>query len=185
MIVTPGEALSSGFEGGSGTYSDEEGVLRSCVLGHANYMEQTGKVDVSPLTGGKLASEVVVEVGDRVWGKVTRINMNQATLEIFRVGDNELQQCPKGIIRREDVRLSEIDKVLMQECFIPGDIVVASVLSLGDARQYYLSTSASDFGVTQATSLGGLPLMPVAWNRMKDENGNEEPRKVAKPDSIE
>ncbi|CAM9247083.1 unnamed protein product [Heterosigma akashiwo] len=32
----------------------------------------------------------------------------------------------------------EIDKVRIQDCFRPGDLVRARVISLGDARQYTL-----------------------------------------------
>lgn len=36
------------------------------------------------------------------------------------------------------MRATEIDKVQTQACFRPGDIVRAVVISLGDARSYYL-----------------------------------------------
>ena len=53
----------------------------------------------------------------------------------------------KGVIRKEDVSAVEIDKVVVQESFRSGDIVRASVLSLGDSKQYYLSTAAAGLGV--------------------------------------
>lgn len=52
-------------------------------------------------------------------------------------------------------RLTERDKVRMGECFRLGDIVKAKVLSLGDARSYYLSTAANELGVVYATSEDG------------------------------
>ena len=35
----------------------------------------------------------------------------------------------------------------MEECFLPNDIVVAKVLSYGDSRKIYLTTSENDLGV--------------------------------------
>ena len=43
----------------------------------------------------------------------------------------------------------------MYECFRPGDIVLADVLSLGDARSYFLSTAKNELGVVHAKSLAG------------------------------
>ena len=39
--------------------------------------------------------------------------------------------------------------------FRPGDVVIAEVLSLGDARSYYLSTAKNDLGVVYAKSVAG------------------------------
>lgn len=85
----------------------------------------------------------------------------------------------QGIIRKEDVRQIEVragqrvslscmgrsrlthacmsaclaggqvDKVEVFKCFRPGDIVRARVISLGDARQYYLSTAENELGVSR------------------------------------
>lgn len=56
---------------------------------------------------------------------------------------------------RANDRLTERDKIKMGECFRLGDIVKAKVLSLGDARSYYLSTAANELGVVYATSEDG------------------------------
>ena len=48
-------------------------------------------------------------------------------------------------------------------CFRPGDVVRARVLSLGDARSFYLTTAADDLGVVFARSeSSGLPLVAIA-----------------------
>ena len=54
--------------------------------------------------------------------------------------------------RLQDVRATEIDKVVIYDCFRPGDIVRAEVLSLGDARSYYLTTAKNELGVVYARS---------------------------------
>ena len=46
-------------------------------------------------------------------------------------------------------------QVVLAHCFRPGDIVRAVVVSLGDARSYYLSTASNECGVVYAKSIAG------------------------------
>lgn len=85
-------------------------------------------------------------------------------------------------LRREDVRAYEKDTVVMDASFRVGDVVRAIVVSLGDERNYYVSTAGNDFGVVVATSEQGNSMVPVSWREMRDVvTGKTEPRKVAKP----
>lgn len=70
----------------------------------------------------------------------------------------------------------------MQQLFRPGDVVLARVLSLGDRRNFYLTTAASELGVIYAKSEDAdAPLVPISWNAMQcSETGVVESRKVAK-----
>jgi len=69
----------------------------------------------------------------------------------------------------------------MHECFRPGDLIKAQVISLGTARSYFLSTAKNELGVFHATSIAGFPLVPVSWQEMQcSGTGAKEPRKVAK-----
>jgi exosome complex component CSL4 len=52
----------------------------------------------------------------------------------------------------------------MFNCFRPGDIVRAEVISLGDSRSYYLSTAKNELGVVYAKSLAGGPALPPPRN---------------------
>lgn len=88
----------------------------------------------------------------------------------------------RGMIRVQDVRLTEKDTVVMFQCFRPGDVVLARVLSLGDARSYYLTTAENELGVSWAVSENGAQLKPVSWQTMEcSKTGGLERRKVAKP----
>lgn len=79
------------------------------------------------------------------------------------------------------MRATEIDKVVMQECFRPGDLVRAEVLSLGDARSYYLTTAKNELGVVYAKSVAGVAMRAVSWEQMQcPETMAIEKRKVAK-----
>ncbi|RYP91443.1 hypothetical protein DL770_002382 [Monosporascus sp. CRB-9-2] len=126
--------------------------------------------------------EVLPEVGNVVLCRVTRISPRQATVAILVVGDTVLEGEWQGIIRVQDVRATEKDRVKVYESFRPGDIVRAQVISLGDQANYYLSTASNELGVIMATSEAGNTMYPVSWKEYKDpETGLSEPRKVAKP----
>lgn len=79
-----------------------------------------------------------------------------------------------GVIRVQDVRATEKDKVKIGDCFRGGDVVKGVVvryfglcvswvlrltfcaqISLGDARSYYITTARNDLGVIFATSEAG------------------------------
>ncbi len=73
----------------------------------------------------------------------------------------------------------------MYHCFRPGDVVLAIVMSLGDARAYYLSTSAIEHGVVLARNTEGVRMVAVSYCEMEDPTTKmREKRKVAKPPSV-
>ncbi|KAI0897772.1 hypothetical protein F4806DRAFT_376766 [Annulohypoxylon nitens] len=126
--------------------------------------------------------EVLPEVGNAVLCRVTRITPKHANVAILVVGDTVLEAEWAGMIRVQDVRATEKDRVKIYESFRPGDIVRAQVISLGDQANYYLSTASNELGVIMATSEAGNTMYPVSWKEYKDpETGISEPRKVAKP----
>ncbi|KAI1462368.1 hypothetical protein F4805DRAFT_410364 [Annulohypoxylon moriforme] len=126
--------------------------------------------------------EVLPEVGNSVLCRVTRIMPRAANVAILVVGDTVLETEWAGMIRVQDVRATEKDRVKIYESFRPGDIVRAQVISLGDQANYYLSTASNELGVIMATSEAGNTMYPVSWKEYKDpETGLSEPRKVAKP----
>jgi exosome complex component CSL4 len=88
----------------------------------------------------------------------------------------------QALIRKEDVRAVEKDRVVMDEMFRIGDIVRGSVISLGDQSFYYITTARNDLGVVMARSDAGNMMFPVSWKEMRDPvTGTGEPRKVARP----
>lgn len=72
--------------------------------------------------------EILPEVGNLVLCRVTRIQPRQATVAILVVGDTVLETEWQGVIRAQDVRATEKDKVKIYESFRPGDIVRAQVV---------------------------------------------------------
>eukprot|EP00026_Physarum_polycephalum_P018095 Phypoly_transcript_19555.p1 GENE.Phypoly_transcript_19555~~Phypoly_transcript_19555.p1 ORF type:complete len:217 (+),score=18.94 Phypoly_transcript_19555:66-653(+) len=128
---------------------------------------------------------VVPEIGSIVTAKVLRINPRLASVSILCVGTKALKDPFQGIIRVQDIRATEIDKVQVYRSFRPGDIVRAEVISLGDLRAYYLSTAKNDLGVVFAQSVAGSTMIPISWEMMQcPKTKMKEYRKVARPDTV-
>lgn len=184
-LVVPGDILTSNpaVLGGCGVYT-LSGKLRASLLGKLvveTLQDGVQRYNVVPEQGTVSAG---ITVGDKCICRVTRIATNQCLVDVISVNDGHplSMPFPKGVVRREDVRLANVDALLMHDCFRPGDLIRAAVLSLGDSKQYYLSSADSDLGVIRATSVAGNPLTPVSWFEMKDQvTGKQELRKVAKP----
>lgn len=88
----------------------------------------------------------------------------------------------QALIRREDVRAVEKDKVVMDDMFRVGDVVRAVILSVGDQSFYYAGTARNELGVVLARSADGNMMFPVSWREMRDPvTGRSELRNVAKP----
>jgi exosome complex component CSL4 len=73
--------------------------------------------------------EILPEVGNVVLCRVVRISPRQAVVAILICGDTVLDAEWQGVIRAQDVRATEKDKVKIYESFRPGDIVRAEVVS--------------------------------------------------------
>lgn len=86
-------------------------------------------VSVSRSGGVAAKREVLPEVGNVVLCRVTRIQPRQATVAILVVADAVLDGEWQGVIRVQDVRATEKDRVKIYESFRPGDIVRAQVVS--------------------------------------------------------
>ncbi|RYP46813.1 hypothetical protein DL768_007018 [Monosporascus sp. mg162] len=201
-IAIPGQLLgpANKYVAGPGTHIHESNLYSSLLgavsvaqpekaPGPAKRMTKITSQDPASLptmsvsrSGLSEKREVLPEVGNVVLCRVTRISPRQATVAILVVGDTVLEGEWQGIIRVQDVRATEKDRVKVYESFRPGDIVRAQVISLGDQANYYLSTASNELGVIMATSEAGNAMYPVSWKEYKDpETGLGEPRKVAKP----
>ncbi|KIY72848.1 hypothetical protein CYLTODRAFT_417625 [Cylindrobasidium torrendii FP15055 ss-10] len=122
-----------------------------------------------------------------VLGSVTRLSPVQALLSISVVDGVPTPPGEEftGVIRVQDVRATEKDKIKIADCFRGGDVVRGQVISLGDARSYFITTARNDLGVIFATSEAGATLEPVSWERMRcSKTGSIEKRKCAKPEGL-
>jgi exosome complex component CSL4 len=124
---------------------------------------------------------VVPEINDTVTCKVIKVTPWYAKVKILCVAGRVMTSEVDGMIRVQDIRATEIDKVKIEESFRPGDVVLATVLSLGDSRSYYLSTAKNELGVVYARSITGSDMVPFSWKEMLcTKTQQKELRKVAK-----
>ncbi|WIA32779.1 hypothetical protein OEZ86_005963 [Tetradesmus obliquus] len=180
-LVCVGDRLASedSLQAGTGTYV-RGGFIYASIVGLQQVVhEGTDEAVVQVVAKG--AAPVVPEPGSIVIAKVTKVSPTAANARIVCCGAQALEADFSGVIRQQDVRTHEIDKVVMYDCFRPGDIVRAKVLSLGDARSYHLSTADNSLGVVRAKSLAGVAMVPVSWQEMQcPQTKAVERRKVAK-----
>ncbi|WOL12921.1 exosome complex component CSL4 [Canna indica] len=158
-LVTPGELLgdSSKMIAGRGAYVAPNGrSVRASLTGirrvthpQPDAADQRSIVEVV----GHKAHGAVPQPGSVVIVRITKVMARTASADIMCVESKAVREKFTGIIRQQDVRATEIDKVDMYLSFRPGDIVRALVLSLGDARAYYLSTAKNELGVVSAQSI--------------------------------
>lgn len=153
-IAVPGQLLGavSDYLPGVGTHA-HNGNLYASILGPITKsvppkppgpQKRPTKIVPAPITlptlsierdisvGSKEAgkkTEIIPEVNSKVLCKVTRITPKQASVAILVVGETVLDGEWQGLIRVQDVRATEKDRVKIFESFRPGDIVRANVVS--------------------------------------------------------
>lgn len=150
LVAVPGQLLGSSSEylPGPGThihssnlYASILGPIKTVAPPKPSYPQKratkitpaapaplsTISIERATLTGDK--AEILPEVNSTVLCRVTRITPRQATVAILVVGETVLEGEWQGLIRVQDVRATEKDKVKIFESFRPGDIVRAVVVS--------------------------------------------------------
>lgn len=176
-----------------GTYL-QRGVVCASLVGRLTLTQSDDEdqwlASVESAGQGKVSDRVLAE-GQVVLCEVARISTQQAFVQILAVegkkGTLEEWQRPEGAIRKEDIRTGASELVLVQESFLPGDLVLARILSLGDTRRFILGTAEPQLGVLRAMSASsGRPMIPISWKEMEcPETGAKEPRKCAKPRKLQ
>lgn len=186
--VVPGESLgkvSDTATAGAGVYV-QDGELRASLLGrvqtHAVEIDGKNSTVINVLQSkGALA---VPTEGSIILGRVSRITSAIASIDILIVDGQVAEGSFQGMLRKEHVRQVEVDAVAMHDCFRPGDIIRANVVSLGDRRSYFISTQGPEFGVVHAESAAGFAMVPQSGQAMQcTGTGIVESRKVAKIDA--
>lgn len=169
-FVVPGDKLDSKTTS-VGSYSRGASSYAS-LCGHI-----TSNGQLKPLC----PSVVVPEKGSLVLCRVVSVGQAFAKVRIISVGTSVLREPLQAIIRREEVRAAEKDKVSLFNNFRPRDIVRARVLTLGEAHYYTLTTAENELGVVLAKSSHDSHMIPVSWCEMQCTlTGIREKRKVAK-----
>lgn len=165
-MIFPGEIIE--FPNLPGTYTE-------------NSITRASKVGATSEDFAKTKSQIVPKISNIVMCRIIKITFSQAQTHILSVEGRTLRSAFLGIIRLPDIRKHEVEKIVIEECFQPGDIVQAKVISLGDSKWFYLSTAEPELGVILAWH-AGKRLVPFSWEEMIDPDTQERfARKVAKP----
>ena len=187
-VVTPGERLSSAaaFHSGPGTHT-LDGSIYASLTGTVQHLPPPSPSSLPLLSVLSLRPPTLVpSPGDRVLARVTKINPRYASLSILCIGSHPLPHPFPATLRQRDLRSFDVDHADVGQSVRPGDLVRCAVLSLGDARSYFVSTAEEEFGVVEATSAAGGQLRAVSWERMQCQlTGVREQRKVAKRPGME
>lgn len=204
-IVVPGDRIGTIIQvrPGTGTYL-KGGHIHACLAGRLRVVKDVN--DDTTTTNTKKnptyiciievsspsnlifpATSQVVRVGQLIVGRVKRITAQNAIVEILVAeGVGPLRGPPyfEGAVRIDDVRSGKavIDKtsVVIGDCFRPGDLVKAKIISMGDSRRYFLSTAATELGVIRGRSGNDNIMIPISFKEMEcPKTGIREPRKCA------
>ncbi|XP_017481673.1 PREDICTED: exosome complex component CSL4 [Rhagoletis zephyria] len=185
ILCLPGQRICLSEEttvAGQGTY-ERGGYIYATLAGSVQVREKDKCKYIEVKCAG---SQTIVPVaGDVVTARVLQVNQRFAKCSIICIGDHILERTYRGIVRKEDVRATEKDRVEMYKSFRPGDVILARVLPQTELTCYQLSTAENELGVVVATSsesgTNGPPMVPVSWTEMQCPNTLvKEPRKVAK-----
>ncbi|CAB3227727.1 unnamed protein product [Arctia plantaginis] len=127
---------------------------------------------------------ILPKTGDIVTAKVTVVNPRMVQCVILCVGPSVLVRPYRGILKKEDIKATEKDKVDPYKCFRPSDVILARVLPMTEIHWYHLSTAENELGVAIATAEGspqGVSMVPISWSEMQcPKTLVKESRKVAR-----
>lgn len=182
-VFIPGSKIGdvNSFQSGSGTYVLADTIYASVVgLKQVVASEDKSQKPTINMVHDK-APSLVPAPNDLVTARVSKISTRMANCDIICVGSTLLTETFPGTIRPRDVQEFDIDNVEIFKSFRPGDIVRATVISLGDSKSYYLSTAKNELGVILAHGPQGNAMVPISWQEMQcPVTKAKELRKVAK-----
>ncbi|XP_022827706.1 exosome complex component CSL4 [Spodoptera litura] len=190
-LCIPGMRLSLSnkeFVSGPGTY-ELRGYIYATLCGTLKMEQDENEVTVVSVESPRTPS-ILPRTGDIVTAKVTVVNPRMVQCVILCVGSSVLVRPYRGILKKEDIKATEKDRVDPYKCYRPGDVILARVLPMTEIHWYHLSTAENELGVVIATAEGspqGISMLPISWSEMQcPKTLVKESRKVARviPENI-
>lgn len=80
------------------------------------------------------------KTGDIVTAKVTIVNPRQVQCTIFCVGPSILARPYRGILKKEEIRATDKDRIDPYKCYRPGDVILARVVSFTIYEKFFKFT---------------------------------------------
>lgn len=176
-FVLPGDVLgvTEEFVPSEWTY-EEEGEIKSLVVGTVSIDEKNKKIAIVPKTGTPTA----VEVGKTVVGQITEVRGQRASVKIEKVKgiERELTTSFVGGIHISQAQKGYLSK--LTEAFRIGDIVEAKVTKVIGLDNVDLTTANEELGVLKAMCTKCRHYMVKADNDVVCLNcGRKERRKLS------
>ncbi|EFA05246.1 exosome complex component CSL4 [Tribolium castaneum] len=188
LVCLPGQRLclsDPSHVSGQGTY-ERGGYIYATLAGVVDIVPKDNVQIIEVRSSGQ--ETLVPSQGDIVTAQIHTITQQFCKCYIKCVGDKVLGRQYRGILRKEDVRATEKDRVEIYKSFRPGDVILARVLPITEAHTYQLSTAENELGVVTAHSEHGGLMVPVSWTEMQcSKTFVKEARKVARvvPESVQ
>uniref|UniRef100_A0A8R1XW01 Exosome complex component CSL4 C-terminal domain-containing protein n=1 Tax=Onchocerca volvulus TaxID=6282 RepID=A0A8R1XW01_ONCVO len=187
--VIPGDRLfpiSEQLKAGIGTY-ELFGHIYASLAGTLHMYTTTERDKETKIVevrreSGKEKRHVMPYVGCIVTAKVQNIGQRFAKCSIHCVECSVLSHEFNGILRKEDIMPIEKEKIKLEQCVHPGDVILARVIGFGDNQHsYLLSTIEDELGVVSSVGDLGERMVPCSFSEVKSVVTNaREPRKVAR-----
>ncbi|XP_026754437.1 exosome complex component CSL4 [Galleria mellonella] len=191
-ICIPGmriSLLNKEFISGPGTY-ELKGYIYAALAGILKMeKDENTKATIVSVESPRTPS-VLPKTGDIITGKVTVVNSRMVNCIILCVGPSVLVRPYRAVLKKEDIKATDKDRIDPYKCFRPGDVILARVLPMTEIHWYHLSTAENELGVVLATAEGspqGVSMIPISWSEMQcPKTLVKEPRKVARviPENI-
>ncbi|XP_017859917.1 PREDICTED: exosome complex component CSL4 isoform X2 [Drosophila arizonae] len=185
LICLPGDRLcrvEDNIVVGQGTY-EQGGYIYASKSGIINIDESNEKCQIVSVhkPGFHLT---IPATGDVVTARVLVTTPKFAKCAIFCVRNVLLESSYRGLLRKEDVRETDKDRVDIYKSFKPGDVILARVVNQME-QSFMLSTAEAELGVVVAYASdyrkNRIPMVPIGWSEMQcPQTTIKEPRKVAK-----
>ncbi|XP_034666732.1 exosome complex component CSL4 [Drosophila subobscura] len=185
IVCLPGERLCRIEDNvvlGIGTY-EQNGYIYASKSGVVN-IEEPGE-NCQVVSVHKPGFHLTIPAtGDVVTARVLVTTPKFAKCAIFCVRNVLLESSYRGLLRKEDVRETEKDRVDIYKSFKPGDVILARVINQME-QSFLLTTAETELGVVVAYASDArktrVPMVPVGWSEMQCPLTTiKEPRKVAK-----
>ncbi|MEM3670964.1 MAG: exosome complex RNA-binding protein Csl4 [Thermoprotei archaeon] len=143
-IVVPGESVGVAEEYvPDGNVVEDNGILRSLVVGSVQKNDEKHTVSVSRLSKGLM----LPEKGEILYGVVTDVKPKMVSLDIVSSSDKPFANPFLGLLPVSMIDERRVETA--EECFIPGDVVLCKVVS--EKPPYVVSTKSPDLGVIKAS----------------------------------
>ncbi|MFH4974370.1 hypothetical protein AB6A40_001079 [Gnathostoma spinigerum] len=188
-FVVPGERIvrvSDDVRPGIGTY-ELYGYINASLAGIVHHVpHHEGEKDLTTIEVRRSSDiekrHIMPYVGCIVTARVLNIGPRYLKCAILCVDSSILAHEFSGLLRKEDIVEFDKQKVQIEQCFHPGDIILARVIGFGETQKsFVLSTAEDQLGVVNAIGEYGERMVPCSFTEVKSVlTGVKESRKVAR-----